>query len=172
MIGARAQIESALGDWLEAGEPVEVWRPVISVSNVDDWSYEPVPGARRTITGRGEAPHRTNLIVVTDRHMFWCNRSFPSSPIVPLGSTLLGTLREVELSPSRVERWRLQFRFTDDSVVVFELLSDHGAEGFTADVRLLARVATTTDWDLARRRVTDPANPPAMFAIDLSIPAR
>ena len=98
--------------------------------------------AQGAVTGNGTLPHRTNLVVVTDRRILWCSKSRLSTDIAVGGADSLGAVRDAEVVPARVALAKLRFTFHDYSVVSFDLPSDHRAGEFAADImRLLTRVA-------------------------------
>lgn len=151
-MGTKQQFEAALGAELEPGETIEAWRPVVANAKVEDGAYETTlamlgpsvfsGAARGAVTGTGSLPHRTNLVVVTDRRILWCNKSRLSNDIVVGGADALAVVREVEVVPARLALAKLRFTFHDSSVVSFDLPSDHRAGEFAADiVRLLTQVA-------------------------------
>ena len=148
-MAAREQIEAALEGLLQPEEAIQTWRPVMNAPKTESWVYEPTPGDRRTITSSGEAPDRTDIVVVTDRRIFWCNRASPSSPVKASGATPLSSLRHIEIKHSPLAPWRLCMTFEEGSVVTFQLPSNHRADGFAADVRLLLQYTPRPTDDLA-----------------------
>ena len=144
------QIQDALGDALEPGERVEAFRPVVA-AKVQDRAYDTTlallgpsvyaRAASGSMTGDGEMPNRTNLVVVTDRRVLWCNKSRIGNEIVVGGSDSLGAVHKVEIIPARVALAKLRFTFADWSVAQFDLPSDHRATDFANDImKLLLRV--------------------------------
>lgn len=144
------QIQDALADVLEPGERVEAFRPVVS-GKVEDRAYETTlallgpsvfsRAASGSMTGDGEMPNRTNLVVITDRRVLWCNKSRIGNEIMVGGSDSLGAVHKVEIVPARIALAKLRFTFADWSVAQFDLPSDHRATDFANDImKLLLRV--------------------------------
>ena len=145
-----AQIQDALTTVLEPGERVEAFRPVVA-GKVEDRAYETTlallgpsvfsRAANGAMTGEGTMPNRTNLVVVTDRRVLWCNKARIGNEIVVGGSDSLGAVHSVEVVPARIALAKLRFTFADWSVAQFDLPSDHRANEFVDDIRkLLLRV--------------------------------
>ena len=148
-MGTKDQLTEALALHLEPGEAIRAWRPVVANAKVEDSAYETTlallgPSAFRgaslgAITGSGEMPDRTNLVVVTDRRVLWCNKSRFTGEVVVGGSDHLGALHAVDVLPARIALAKLRFMFHDRSVVQFDLPSDHKANEFAADINQLLR---------------------------------
>lgn len=150
-MSTREQIEQALSATLEPGERVEAFRPVVVGGKVEDRAYETTlamlgpsvfcSASQGAMTGDGAMPDRTNLVVVTDRRVLWCNKARVGNDIVVGGSDSLGALHQVDVVPARIALAKLRFTFADRSVVQFDLPSDHRAADFANDImRLLLRV--------------------------------
>lgn len=144
------QIQDALSTLLEPGERVEAFRPVVA-GKVEDRAYETTlallgpsvfsQAASGAMTGSGAMPTRTNLVVVTDRRVLWCNKPRIGNEITIGGSDSLGAVHKVEIVPARVALAKLRFTFADWSVAQFDLPSDHRATDFANDImKLLLRV--------------------------------
>ena len=149
-MGTKDQLTDALALHLEPGEEIRAWRPVVANAKVEDSAYQTTlallgPSAYRAasrgaVTNGGEMPNRTNLVVVTDRRVLWCNKSRINGEIVVGGSDHLGALHSVDIVPARIALAKLRFMFHDRSVVQFDLPSDHKAGEFATDIqRLLTR---------------------------------
>jgi hypothetical protein len=148
-MGTKEQLTAALNGHLEPGEEIRAWRPVVANGKVEDSAYQTTlallgPSAFRgaslgAVTGSGEMPDRTNLVVVTDRRVLWCNKSRFTSDIVVGGSDHLGALHTVDIVPARIALAKLRFMFHDRSVVQFDLPSDHKANEFATDINALLR---------------------------------
>jgi hypothetical protein len=152
-MGNKEQLAAALESVLEAGERIEAWRPVVANGRVEDSAYQTTLAllgpsvfsrhAQGAIANSGEMPDRTNLVIVTDRRVLWCNKSRFNGEIVVGGSDSLGSLHLVSVTPARIALAKLLFTFHDRSVVQFDLPSDHKAAEFATDIqRLLLRVPT------------------------------
>jgi hypothetical protein len=152
-MSTREQIEEALGSELEPGERVEAFRPVVSGGKVEDRAYETTlamlgpsvfsRAAQGAMTGEGAMPNRTNLVVVTDRRVLWCQKGRMGHEIAIGGSDSLGAVHQVDIVPARIALAKLRFTFADWSVVQFDLPSDHRASDFANDImKLLLRVPT------------------------------
>ncbi|MFT5202626.1 MAG: hypothetical protein ACI9C1_002019 [Candidatus Aldehydirespiratoraceae bacterium] len=150
-MSTRNQIEEALQIMLEPGERVEAFRPVVANGKVEDRAYETTlallgpsvfsTAPQGSMTGAGEMPHRTNLIVITDRRVLWCHKHRIGNEIVVGGSDALGAMHSVDIVPARIALAKLRFTFADWSVVQFDLPSDHRAADFANDImKLLLRV--------------------------------
>ena len=150
-MSTREQVEQALSATLEPGERVEAFRPVVAGGKVEDRAYETTLAmlgpsvfsstSQGAMTGEGAMPDRTNLVVVTDRRVLWCNKGRVGNEIVVGGSDSLGALHQVDVVPARIALAKLRFTFADWSVVQFDLPSDHRAADFANDImRLLLRV--------------------------------
>ncbi len=48
------------------------------------------------MTGDGAMPRSANLVVLTDRHLLWCNKSRLSNETVVLGADSLAAVNSVE----------------------------------------------------------------------------
>ncbi len=148
-MGTKDQLTDALALHLEPGEEIRAWRPVVANAKVEDSAYETTlallgPSAFRgaslgAVTGSGEMPDRTNLVIVTDRRVLWCNKSRFTGEIIVGGSDHLGALHTVDILPARIALAKLRFMFHDRSVVQFDLPSDHKADEFAADIKRLLR---------------------------------
>ena len=148
-MGTKDQLTDALALHLEPGEEIRAWRPVVANAKVEDSAYETTlallgPSAFRgaslgAVTGSGEMPDRTNLVIVTDRRVLWCNKSRFTGEIVVGGSDHLGALHTVDILPARIALAKLRFMFHDRSVVQFDLPSDHKANEFADDINRLLR---------------------------------
>ncbi|MEM9467554.1 MAG: hypothetical protein AAGA90_19420 [Actinomycetota bacterium] len=148
-MGTKDQLTDALALHLEPGEQIQAWRPVVANAKVEDSAYETTlallgPSAFRgaslgAVTGSGEMPDRTNLVIVTDRRVIWCNKSRFTGEIAVGGSDHLGALHTVDILPARIALAKLRFMFHDRSVVQFDLPSDHKANEFAADINRLLR---------------------------------
>jgi hypothetical protein len=147
------QIEHALAATLEPGEKVEAFRPVVTGGKVEDRAYETTlallgpsvfsSASTGAMTGDGAMPNRTNLVVVTDRRVLWCQKGRIGNEIVVGGSDSLGALHQVDIVPARIALAKLRFTFADWSTVQFDLPSDHRASEFVDDImKLLLRVPT------------------------------
>ncbi len=144
-MGSKDQLTTALATHLEPGETIRAWRPVVANGKVEDSAYQTTlallgPSAflgasRGAVTASGEMPDRTNLVVVTDRRVLWCNKSRFTSEIVVGGSDHLASLHTVDILPARIALAKLRFMFHDRSVVQFDLPSDHKANEFAADIQ-------------------------------------
>jgi len=152
-MGTKQHLEKSLADMLEPGETIRAWRPVVANGKVKDSAYQTTlallgpsvfsGAARGAVTNGGEMPGRTNLVVITDRRVVWCNKSRLNGEIIVGGADSLGVLHSVEVVPARIALAKLQFVFHDRSVVQFDLPSDHKAAEFIDDIRrLLLRVPT------------------------------
>jgi hypothetical protein len=152
-MSTKQQIQSALGSILEPGERLVAWRPVVANGKVGEGAFEttlallgPSVYARSStgaVTGEGAMPDRTNLVVVTDRRVLWCNKSRIGGDITVGGEDPLGAVHRVEIVPARVALAKLKFTFADWSIVQFDLPSDHRAREFADDITtLLAQVPT------------------------------
>lgn len=150
-MSTREQIEQAMNGSLEPGERVEAFRPVVSGGKVEDRAYETTlamlgpsvfnRAAQGAMTGDGAMPNRTNLVVVTDRRVLWCQKGRIGNEITIGGSDSLGAVHQVEIVPARIALAKLRFTFADRSVVQFDLPSDHRAADFADDIMgLLLRV--------------------------------
>ncbi len=150
-MGSKEHLEEALALMLEPGETIEAWRPVVANGKVEDSAYQTTlallgpsvfsGAARGAVTSGGAMPDRTNLVVVTDRRVLWCNKSRFNGEVAVGGSDSLGALHTVDIVPARIALAKLRFVFHDRSVVQFDLPSDHKANEFAADIqRLLLRV--------------------------------
>ncbi|MEM9202949.1 MAG: hypothetical protein AAGC53_14900 [Actinomycetota bacterium] len=143
-MGSKDQLTEELSAHLEPGETVVAWRPVVANGKVEDSAYETTlallgPSVFRgaslgAVTGSGEMPDRTNLVVVTDRRVLWCNKSRFGSEIGVGGSDHLGAILTIDIIPARIALAKLRFLFHDRSVVQFDLPSDHKAEEFADDI--------------------------------------
>ena len=141
-MGTKDQLTEALSFTLEPGETIHAWRPVVANGKVEDSAYETtlaLLGPERLsgcLSRRGDrlaarCPNRTNLVVVTDRRVLWCNKSRFTGDIVVGGSDHLGALHTVDIVlPARIALAKLRFMFHDRSVVQFDLPSDHKANEF------------------------------------------
>ena len=149
-MGTKDQLSEALAFTLEPGEEIRAWRPVVANAKVEDSAYQTTlallgPSAflaatRGAVTASGEMPDRTNLVVVTDRRVLWCNKSRFTNEIVVGGSDHLASLHTIDIVPARIALAKLRFLFHDRSVVQFDLPSDHKAQEFANDIqRLLVR---------------------------------
>ena len=146
-MGTKDQLSEALAFTLEPGEEIRAWRPVVANGKVEDSAYQTTlallgpsafaGAARGAVTGSGEMPDRTNLVVVTDRRVLWCNKSRFTGEVVVGGSDHLGALHTVDIMPARIALAKLRFMFHDRSVVQFDLPSDHKAQEFAMDIRRL-----------------------------------
>ena len=145
-------LEQSVAEVLEAGETIQARRPVAN-GKVKDSSYQTTlallgpsvfsGAAYGAVTGGGEMPDRTNLIVITDRRVLWCNKSRFNGEVIVGGADSLGVLHSVEVVPARIALAKLRLVFHDRSVVHFDLPSDHKAADFvTAIRRLLLRMPT------------------------------
>ncbi len=152
-MSTREQIEQALESELGPGERVEAFRPVVSGGKVEDRAYETTlamlgpsvfsRAAEGAMTGEGAMPNRTNLVVVTDRRVLWCQKGRMGSEITVGGSDSLGAVHQVDIVPARIALAKLRFTFADWSVVQFDLPSDHRAADFANDImKLLLQVPT------------------------------
>ncbi len=152
-MSAKEHLEESLAELLEPGESIEAWRPVVANGRIEDSAYQTTlallgpsvfsGAARGAVTGDGEMPERTNLIVLTDRRVVWCNKSRFNGEVTVGGSDSLGALHNVDIVPARIALAKLRFVFHDRSVVNFDLPSDHKAAEFATDIqRLLLRVPT------------------------------
>lgn len=152
-MSSKEQLEEALEFVLEPGENIEAWRPVVANGRVEDSAYQTTLAllgpsvfsrhAQGAIANSGEMPERTNLVVVTDRRVLWCNKSRFNGEIIVGGSDSLGSLHTVSIIPARIALAKLRFTFHDRSVVQFDLPSDHKATEFATDIqRLLVRMPT------------------------------
>ncbi len=152
-MGAKEHLEESLAELLEPGEVIEAWRPVVANGRIEDSAYQTTlallgpsvfsGAACGAVTGGGEMPERTNLIVVTDRRVVWCNKSRFNGEVTVGGSDSLGALHSIDIVPARIALAKLRFVFHDRSVVNFDLPSDHKAAEFANDIqRLLLRVPT------------------------------
>lgn len=150
-MSTREQIEQALSAALEPGERVEAFRPVVAGGKVEDRAYETTlamlgpsvfsSAAQGAMTGDGAMPNRTNLVVVTDRRVLWCQKGRIGNEIAVGGSDSLGAVHQVDIIPARIALAKLRFTFADWSVVQFDLPSDHRATDFANDImKLLLRV--------------------------------
>ena len=100
------QIEEALRTMLDPGERVEAARSVVAKGRVEDRAFQTTlamlgpsvfnSAADGAMTGEGAIPRSTNLVVVTDRRLLWCNKSRIGSEIVVAGSDSLGAVRSEE----------------------------------------------------------------------------
>ena len=144
-MGSTDQLTAALAAHLEPGETARAWRAVVTNAKIEGRTYETTlallgPRAFRgeslgAVTGSGQIPDRTNLVVVTDRRVLWCNKGrFAGDPVVQ-GSDHLGALQSVSIVPARIALAKLKFLFHDGSVVQFDLPSDHKAEQFANDIQ-------------------------------------
>lgn len=149
-MSTREQIEDALSSTLEPGEKVAAFRPVVTGGKVEDRAYETTlamlgpsvfnSASEGTMTGDGAMPNRTNLVVVTDRRVLWCQKGRIGNEIVVGGSDALGAVHQVDIVPARIALAKLRFTFADWSVVQFDLPSDHRAAEFANDItKLLLR---------------------------------
>ena len=146
-MGTKDQLAEALAFTLEPGEEIRAWRPVVTNAKVDQSAYRTTlallgpsafaGAAQGTVTGSGEMPDRTNLVVVTGHRVLWCNKSRFTGEIVVGGSDHLGALHAVDIVPARIALAKLRFVFHDRSVVQFDLPSDHKAQEFAADINEL-----------------------------------
>ena len=146
-MSTRQQIEDALSAELEPGERVEAFRPVVAGGKVEDRTFETTlallgpsvfsSASSGAMTGLGAMPNRTNLVVVTDRRVLWCNKNRIGSDIVVGGSDSLGALHQIEIIPARIVLAKLRFTFADGSLVQFDLPSDHRVDEFADDVTQL-----------------------------------
>ena len=152
-MSTREQIEQALSETLEPGERVEAYRPVVTGGKVEDRAYETTlamlgpsvfsSASQGAMTGDGALPDRTNLVVVTDRRVLWCQKGRIGNEITVGGSDALGALHQVDVVPARIALAKLRFTFADWSIVQFDLPSDHRAADFANDImKLLLRVPT------------------------------
>jgi hypothetical protein len=150
-MSTREQIEDALRDTLEPGERIEAFRPVVAGGKVEDRAYDTTlallgpsvfsRASSGSMTGDGEMPDRTNLVVVTDRRVLWCHKGRIGNEIGIGGSDSLGAVHQVDIVPARIALAKLRFTFADWSVVQFDLPSDHRAADFANDImKLLLRV--------------------------------
>ncbi len=150
-MGTREHLTEQLSIMLEPGESIEAWRPVVANGKVEDSAYQTTlallgpsafsGAARGVVTSSGEMPDRTNLVVITDRRVLWCNKSRFNGDVIVGGSDHLGSLHTVDIVPARIALAKLRFLFHDRSVVQFDLPSDHKAIDFARDIsRLLLRV--------------------------------
>ncbi len=152
-MSTRDQIEEALRTMLEPGERVEAFRPLVANGKVEDRAYETTlallgpsvfgSASRGTMTGEGAMPKSTNMVVVTDRRVLWCNKGRIGNDITVVGADALGAVHQVEVIPARIALAKIRFTFADWSVVQFDLPSDHRAADFANDImNLLLRVPT------------------------------
>ena len=150
-MSTREQIEQAVKATLEPGERVEAFRPVVAGGKVEDRAYETTlamlgpsvfsSASQGAMTGEGAMPSRTNLVVVTDRRVLWCQKGRMGNEIIVGGSDSLGAVHQVDIVPARIALAKLRFTFADWSVVQFDLPSDHRAADFANDImKLLLRV--------------------------------
>ena len=152
-MGTKENLEEALDLILEAGELIEAWRSVVANGSVEDPAYQTTLAllgpsvfnrhAQGDIASSGEVPDRTNLVVVTDRRVLWCNKSRLNGEVTGGGSDSLGSLHMVSIVPARVALAKLRFTFHDRSIVHFDLPSDHKAAEFAADIQGLLLPAPT-----------------------------
>ena len=148
-MSTREQIEKALRTMLGPGERVEAVRAVVANGKVEGRAYQTTlallgpsvfnSAARGAMTGEGSIPRSTNLVVVTDRRVLWCNKSRIGGEIVVSGSDSLGAVDDVEIVPARIALAKLRVTFADRSVVMFDLPSDHRAAEFADHVQKLLR---------------------------------
>ncbi|MDG1366782.1 MAG: hypothetical protein P8I99_00335 [Acidimicrobiales bacterium] len=152
-MGTKDQLIEALSFTLEPGETIQTWRPVVTNGKVAESTYQTTlallgPSAycaatRGAVASVGEVPSRTNLVVVTDRRVLWCNKTRINGEIVVGGSDHLDALHSVDIVPARIALAKLRFVFHDGSVVQFDLPSDHRADDFALDTaRLLLHQPT------------------------------
>ncbi len=151
-MGTKQHLEEALVGMLEPGEMITAYRPVVANGRVEDSAYRTTlallgpsvfsGAANGAVTSGGEMPNRTNLVIVTDRRVLWCNKSRFNGEVVVGGSDSLGSLRKVEIVPARIALAKLRFVFHDNSVVQFDLPSDHKAPEFAGDIQRLLRLPT------------------------------
>jgi hypothetical protein len=152
-MSTRDQIEQSLQSVLEPGERVEAFRPVVANGKVEDRAYETTlallgpsvfsSASQGAMTGDGSMPKSTNLVVITDRRVLWCNKSRIGNEIAVGGSDSLGAVHSVDIVPARIALAKLRFTFADWSVVQFDLPSDHRATEFANDImKLLLRIPT------------------------------
>jgi hypothetical protein len=150
-MSTRDQIEEALNGMLEPGERVSAFRPVVANGKVEDRAYETTlallgpsvfsSASQGAMTGEGAMPKDTNLVVVTDRRVLWCQKGRIGNDIVVGGSDSLGAVHKAEIVPARIALAKLKFTFADWSVVQFDLPSDHRAPDFANDImKLLGRL--------------------------------
>ena len=143
-MGTKRQIKAALETALEPGESIEAWRPVVANAKVEEGSFETtlallgpsvfIGAAHGAVTADGAVPARTNLVVVTDRRILWCNKSRLSNEIALGGADPLGAIQHVDIVPARIALAKLRFTFHDSSVAQLDLPSDHGAEAFADQI--------------------------------------
>lgn len=149
----KQHLEQSLAEVLKPGETIRAWRPVVANGKVRDSAYQTTlallgpsvfsGAARGAVTSGGEMPDRTNLVVITDRRIVWCNKSRLNGEVIVGGADSLGVLHSIEVVPARIALAKLRFVFHDQSVVQFDLPSDHKAAEFVTDLqRLLLRVPT------------------------------
>ena len=84
-MGTKDRLIEALSFTLEPGETIQTWRPVVTNGKVAESTYQTTlallgPSAycaatRGAVASVGEMPSRTNLVVVTDRRVLWCNKT-------------------------------------------------------------------------------------------------
>lgn len=144
MSTTKDQIEDALRSELEPGETVVAFRPVVANGKVEDAAFETSlallgpsvfsVAAQGSVTGDGSVPKSTNLMVVTDRRVLWCNKGRIGNDISIGGSDALGAVHDVQIVPARIALAKIRITFADHSVVQFDLPSDHRADEFVADV--------------------------------------
>ena len=140
-------LEESLADVLEPGETIQAWRPVVANGKVKDSTYQTSlallgpavfsGAARGAVISGGEMPDHTNLVVITDRRVLWCNKSRFNSDVMVGGADSLGVIHSVKVAPARIALAKLQFVFHDRSVAQFDLPSDHKATEFVTDIQRL-----------------------------------
>ncbi len=150
-MGTRQHLEEALSSDLENGESVIAWRPVLSNGRLQDRKYITTlallgptvyaAASRGAMGAGGQMPDHVNLVLITDQRVLWCSKGRLSGQVEVRGSDWLSTIAAVEVRPARVALAKLRFVFRDQSVVEFDLPSDHKAEDFVGDIdRLLTRI--------------------------------
>jgi len=146
-VGTRQQLEEALSSDLENGESVVAWRPVLSNGRLEDRKYITTlallgptvyaAAARGALASGGQMPDHVNLVVITDQRVLWCSKGRLGGQIEVRGGDWLSTIAAVEVRPARVALAKLRFVFRDQSVVEFDLPSDHRAADFVGDIDVL-----------------------------------
>lgn len=143
-MGAKEHLEEALGSELGFSESIVAWRPVLSSTRVEDPQFTtslallgPLiynAAARGTISSGGEIPDHINLVIVTNQRILWSSKGRLSGKLEVRGNDWLNSIAAIEIRPAKVALAKLCFVFRDQSILEFDLPSDHKSAEFVADI--------------------------------------
>lgn len=150
-MGTKEHLEESLHAELASGEFIVAWRPVLSNSRVSGPGYVTSlallgPAVYRAsihgvVSSGGEFPDHVNLTIVTNERILWCSKGRFSAQAVVRGSDWLNTIAAIKVRPAKVALAKLRFVFRNQSILEFDLPSDHKSDDFVADIDgLLTRI--------------------------------